>query len=192
MKQFILVFSLVFIYTFSSNAQKLRDIDKTPLDMAYYPDNFNHDRKFDPKPEWNDKALIRVIYSRPFKNNRVVFGNLVPYGKVWRTGANESTEIKFYENATIMGKVIPAGTYSMFTIPNEKSITIIFNKELDQFGHYSYKQELDVLRVDVPMNEQAESIENFTIQFNQVDDLVKNASMILAWDTTVVVLPITF
>ncbi|GAA4406722.1 hypothetical protein GCM10023187_26530 [Nibrella viscosa] len=154
------------------------------MDMAYYPDNFAHDRK------GNDKALVRVIYSRPAKNNRDVFGKLIPYGKVWRTGANEATEIKFYQDATIGGKKVKAGTYSLFTIPGENEWTIILNGDLDYWGAYSYKQENDVLRVTAPAKKSGTALENFTIQFAKANS--NDAVMRLGWDTTVVEVPLTF
>lgn len=97
-----------------SKAQGFKGPDKSPMDMAYFPDNFAHDRKKD------EKAVIRVVYSRPQKNGREVFGKLVPFGEVWRTGANEATEIKFYHDVELAGKHVNAGSYSLFTIPREK------------------------------------------------------------------------
>ena len=82
--------------------------------MAYFPNNFAHDRKGE------QEAVIRVIYSRPQKSGREIFGNLVPWKKVWRAGANEATEIKFYKDVEIGGKKVKAGTYSLFAIPDEK------------------------------------------------------------------------
>lgn len=190
MKQSTLILALFTLIVFSGNAQKLRGLDKSPMDMAYYPDNFAHDRKFSSKPEWNDKALIRVTYSRPNKKERVVFGNLIPFGKEWRAGANESTEIKFYTDASINGKSIKAGVYSLFIIPNEKEWTIIFNTDLDQWGGYNYKAEKDILRMVVPVKQVDEVVENFTIQFRQDGNKLSESIMTLAWDKTKVEIPI--
>src|SRR5688572_27740688 len=100
MKSNLIILLFAFIASLSCVAQTFRGLDKSPLDIAYFPDHFAHDRKE------GQKAMVKVVYSRPYKNNREVFGTLVPYGKVWRTGANEATEIKFYEDATVGGKKI--------------------------------------------------------------------------------------
>src|SRR3546814_1045144 len=90
---------------------------------------------------------------------RSVFGELEKYGKVWRTGANESTEIRFYTDATFGGKQIPAGTYSLFTIPNEGNWTVIINSATDGWGAYSYDQGKDVARVEVPAQRTSGTVE---------------------------------
>jgi hypothetical protein len=173
-----------------SNAQKFEALDESPMDMVYFPDNFSHDRKFDPKKINGLPAIIKVIYSRPAKKDRVVFGKLVPYEKVWRAGANEATEIKFYQDVTIDNKVISAGTYTLFVIPNEKEWIIIFNKDLDHWGDYSYTEANDILRVAVPTKNVSKVIENFSIKFEMGKE--KEALMLLGWDNTVVVLPIQY
>ncbi len=159
--------------------------------MAYYPDDFAHDRKFAPA-KVGDKGYARVIYSRPAKNGREVFGKLIPYGKVWRVGANEATEIKFLTDATVQGKKIKAGVYSFYAIPNETEWMLIFSSDLDQWGAYSYKPELDVLRVTAPVKKPEETVENLTIQFKKSGDNVKESIMMIAWDNTLVEVPVTF
>jgi hypothetical protein len=154
------------------------------MDMAYFPHNFAHDRK----P--GAKAIVRVIYSRPQKSGREVFGSLVPYGKVWRAGANEATEVKFYQDVELGGKKVKAGTYSLFTIPGEKEWTIILNTDLDYWGAYSYNAKNDLARVTAPAKEVNDSVENFTIQF--VDKGAKKGNMTIAWDKTAVEVPFTF
>ncbi|MVM30044.1 DUF2911 domain-containing protein [Spirosoma sp. HMF4905] len=182
---------LLICFTTVTQAQKLRGLDKSPMDMAYYPDDFAHDRKFAPA-KVGDKGYVRVTYSRPAKNGREVFGKLTPYGKVWRVGANEATEVKFFTDATIQGKKIKAGVYSLYAIPNETEWTLIFNSDLDQWGAYSYNQSLDVLRVTAPVKKPEETIENLTIQFKKVGENVKESIMMIAWDNTLVEVPITF
>jgi hypothetical protein len=135
-------------------------------------------------------AYVKIIYSRPLKKNREIFGKLVPYGEVWRTGANEATEITLTRDVTIMGKPVPAGTYSLFTIPQQNIWTIILNKELGQWGAYNYNSKQDFGRWDVPVNRlPGKSQEIFTIQFtnkNNVTDLS------ICWDDICVTLPIQF
>lgn len=176
---FCLLLSLSVVGTW---AQGFRNPDKSPMDAAYFPDNFAHDRKGD------EKALVRVIYSRPVKNGREVFGKLIPYDKVWRTGANENAEIKFYQDATIQGKKIKAGTYSLFSIPGETQWTIILNSDLDNWGAFKYKEANDVARFTVPSKKSETPIESFSIQFPKGSD----ALLRMGWDTTIVELPITF
>jgi hypothetical protein len=192
MKKTFVLSTLLFLLILEVNAQKMRGIDKSSMDMAYYPDNFAHDRKFAPKLIGDMPAIVRVTYSRPAKKEREIFGTkIVPFGEVWRVGANESTEIKFYQDVTIQGKTIKAGTYSLFAIPNATEWTIILNKDLDFWGAYSYNKDNDVLRVNIPVKKTEEVIENFSIQCVKGSN-DKEIIMKMAWDTTLVELPIGF
>jgi hypothetical protein len=188
----IILFSCIFaLLALETNAQKLRGIDKSPMDMAYYPDNFAHDRKFAPKLIGDMPAIVRVIYSRPAKKEREIFGTkMVPYGEVWRLGANESTEIKFYQDVTIQGKTVKAGTYSLFAIPTATEWTLVLNKDLDFWGAYSYNAANDVLRVSVPTKKTDGVVEDFSIQIVNAGE--KQATMKMAWDMTMVEVPIGF
>ena len=183
MNKSTLIYCLLSLMTLGAYAQGFRAVDKSPMDYAYFPDHFAHDRKD------GEKALVRATYSRPSKNGREVFGKLVPYGKVWRTGANENTEIKFYQDATIQGKKVKAGTYSLFTIPGETEWTVILNSDLDYWGAFKYNQANDVMRFTVPAKKSTDApLENFSINFPKGNDAV----MRLGWDNTVVEVPITF
>nr|WKN37807.1 DUF2911 domain-containing protein [Tunicatimonas sp. TK19036] len=173
---------LLIVTLTASVAQDFRGLDQSPLDVAYYPDNFAHDRKA------GEKAVIKVVYSRPQMKGRTIFGDKVPYGEVWRTGANEATEVKFYEDVTIDGKSLAAGTYALFSIPDEDEWTIIFSSDLDYWGAYSYKEGNDVLRVTAPVTSLDNPVEAFTIQFTESD---QQAVMQLAWEKTMARLPIT-
>ena len=184
MKKLFFASLLLMLFSTVLNAQNFRGLDKSPMDMAYFPDNFAHDRK----P--GEKAVARVIYSRPQKGGREIFGKLIPYGKVWRVGANEATEIKLYQDIELAGKKVAAGTYSLFAIPGEKEWTIILNNDLDQWGAYSYKAENDVVRVVAPATNLNDAVENFTIQFNKKGE--KGGEMKLAWDKMVVTVPFTY
>lgn len=185
----ILCVSILIVLNFSGlEAQNFFEVDKSPMDMVYYPNDYAHDRRFAPQRIGSDTAMIRVIYSRPAKNGRELFGKLMPYGKVWRTGANEATEIKFYRDLRFGGMDIKAGTYALFTIPETNEWTIILNSALDHWGAYSYKAEQDVLRIKVPVMTNTRTLENFSIVFEKVDD--KKAMMFLGWDTLLVKIPI--
>lgn len=192
MKKTLLLLCLSGLFIIEAKAQKMRGIDKSSMDMAYYPDNFAHDRKFAPKLIGDMPAIVRVTYSRPAKKEREVFGTkIVPYGEVWRLGANESSEIKFYQDVTIQGKKVKAGTYSLFAIPTATEWTIILNKDLDFWGAYSYNKDNDVLRVSVPTKKTEEVVENFSIQCVKGSN-DKETTMKMAWDMTLVEVPISF
>lgn len=128
-----------------------------------------------------------MVYGRPHKNDRKIFGELVPYGQVWRTGANESTEITTTREIEIGGKRLPARTYALYSIPGEKSWTIILNNDLGQWGSYRYQESLDMLRFDVKPEKSDKIYEPFTIllQGNGND-----VTMSLIWDDTRVNIPI--
>ena len=189
MKQLLTILCMLTIST-ASFSQKMPGLDKSPMDMAYYPNDFAHDRKFAPKLIGDTPAIVRVIYSRPAKKDREIFGGMIKYDKVWRMGANEAAEIKFYRDVTINGNKVAAGTYALYAIPNADEWTIILSTDLDQWGAYSYTEDKDVLRVSVPVKSIDEVVENFTIQFVKSTD--QEATMKLAWDKTLVEVPIKF
>lgn len=169
-----------------AQAANLPAVDKSPMDMCYYPANY-------PVLKIQDKAteplVARVVYSRPKKEGRTVFGGLVEYGKLWRLGANEATEFELYKPAVIGGKKIAKGRYTLYAIANEKTWTIIINKETDTWGSFKYNQAKDVLRTEVPVQQVTEPIEALAMTFEKTNGTVK---LIIAWDTVKVALPITF
>lgn len=184
MKFITVSFAFLLILGNTAIGQSFRSPDKSPLDVAYFPDHFAHDRKE------GQKAIVKVYYSQPQKKDREIFGKKVPYGKVWRTGANEAVEFKAYQDISIGGEKLAAGTYSLFTIPGEKEWTIIINTDLDYWGAYRYKQENDVLRVVVPSKSMDKVVEAFSIRFAEAGD--NAAVMRLAWDQTLVEVPIAY
>ncbi len=127
---------------------------------------------------------IAITYSRPNVKDRVIFGGINPYGQVWRTGANAATTINFTENVIIEGNKVPAGTYSLFTIPDKDEWTVILNKTVKQWGAYSYKQADDFLRFKVKPVHLDEKRETFTIQF--ANQTTKSSDMHLVWDHTAI------
>lgn len=139
-----------------------------------------------------EDAYVKVTYSRPHLRGREAFmedAQLAPLGEVWRTGANEATEITLTKDVKLAGKEVPAGTYSIFTIPKEDSWTIILNKDLGQWGAYKYDQELDLVRFEVPVTEAKESYEPFTIMFDQTNG---DVNMQMVWGKTMVNIPVEF
>lgn len=127
---------------------------------------------------------ISVSYSRPNVKGRKIFGALEPYDKVWRTGANSATVVKFTDAIKVEGKDLPAGEYALFTIPGKTEWTIIFNKGVKEWGAYTYSEANDVLRVKVKPIALKEKVETFTIQFANVYDT--SAQMQLSWENTLV------
>ncbi|MEO8044054.1 MAG: DUF2911 domain-containing protein [Spartobacteria bacterium] len=132
---------------------------------------------------------VSVDYSRPNVRGREIFGGLVPYGTVWRTGANSSTKIKFSDAVKIGGKDVPAGEYAFYTLPNKDEWTIILSKETKGWGAYDYKQDTDALRVTVKPTELANPVESFTIGFENLKD--DGATLALEWDKTRVPVELT-
>ena len=157
-----------------SYAQKFDNLDDAPVDISYLTT-----RKI-PKP------LIKVVYGRPQKESNTVFGDQVPSGEIWRTGANEATEVKFYTDMSFGRKLVKAGTYVLHTIPGEKEWTIILNSNTDTWGSFFYDESKDVVRIKIPTKE-AEAIDIFSIGFKQD---FNNIFMVLAWDQTRIDIPL--
>jgi hypothetical protein len=132
---------------------------------------------------------IELNYSRPGMKGRKIFGDLVPFGKVWRTGANNATTITFADEVTIGGKKVAAGKYGVLTIPDQSSWTVIITKQLDVTSPAAYKQESDVVRVTATPVDLPWSIETFTMMFGNVKS--NSCELQMMWDKTVVIIPIT-
>lgn len=133
-------------------------------------------------------SSVELIYSRPGARGRKIFGDLVPYGKVWRTGANNATRIKFADDVTIGGQTLKAGEYALYTVPNEKEWEIIINKGSANWGT-DYKQEDDILRVKAKPTQLDQPVETFTMQFANVKS--NSADLQIVWEKTSVSVPIT-
>ena len=108
-------------------------------------------------------TTITIDYSRPSVKGRQVWSELAPYGKVWRTGANEATTFEVNNDVTVEGKALPAGKYALFTIPGQNEWTVIFNKEPNQWGAFKYDEGKDALRVTVKPKKAPKMTEQFTI-----------------------------
>ena len=125
---------------------------------------------------------IALTYQRPNINGRIIFGNLVPYNEVWRTGANSLPVIKFEEEVTIEGNKVPAGTYGILTIPTKGDWTIILTKNSNQWGAYTYDKKDDLVRFNVKSTKLSNKVETFTMQFDNVT--TNSATLSLAWENT--------
>jgi hypothetical protein len=140
------------------------------------------DKPASPKAETSGKvgaATVKITYCQPSARNRKIMGGLVPFGEVWRTGANEATTLEFDKPVKVEGKDVPAGKYALFTIPGENEWTIILNKETKQWGAYKYNDKEDLLRVTVKPTKTANFVETFNISTGK-DEIV------LKWENTAV------
>ena len=141
-----------------------------------------------------DSLNVDVFYNRPYKKGRQIFGGLVPYGKVWRTGANEATIFETNKALNFKGKTLKAGKYTLWTIPGEDAWSIIFNTEYGQWG-INYDGEAnrnpakDILSIEVPAVQQEREFEQFTISFEKTGE---DAEMVLIWDKTLVAVPFSY
>lgn len=133
-------------------------------------------------------SKITVDYGRPGVKGRDIFGKLVPYNEVWRTGANSSTKITFGQEVNFGGKNVPAGTYALFIIPQEQKWKIILNKDSQQWGAFGYNDKLNVTDIEVPVQKITPQIEWFTIELNPTKE--DQMDMKIEWEHAKVVVPI--
>lgn len=185
-KLFIIIISVVLSTTLRAQSGGMPPLDKSPMDMCYYPVNY-------PVLKIQDKIteplLARVIYSRPQKSGRVIFGGLIKYGEVWRLGANEATEIEFFKHVKIAGKKISRGRYTLYAIVNENTWTLIINKETNTWGSFKYDAKKDVLRMELPVQKTDPVVDSFSMLFEKT---ATGCSLLIAWDNIRVSMPVTF
>jgi len=136
-----------------------------------------------------DQINISVDYCRPYKKGREIFGDLLPYDAYWRTGANEPTIIKFSKDVKFGGQLVREGSYRLYTIPKEKTWTVVLNSELDKWGYWEPKPELDVVRVVVDVFVLKDVKEQFQISLPQNENGVE---LVMEWDRTGTAVSITF
>lgn len=172
-----LVLTLALVFSYTANAQKFPDLDKSPMDAATYPSSY----------KVSDKA-VKITYSRPQLNGRDV-AKLTPNDEVWRTGANEAPEITLYKNVQFGDTKVKAGTYTLFTIPGEKEWTVILSSASNVWGAYTYKKDQDVARIKVPSTQSKDILEAFSIVF---EESTTGADMYMGWGTLRVKVPFTF
>lgn len=151
---------------------------------AHSPEDISH---------YEEASLkLEVIYNRPYKKDRIIFGNLVPYGEVWRTGANEATTFFSNEDLLADGSFLKAGTYTLWTIPMKDSWKVIFNSKMYPWGidldkKASRDPAFDVLTLEIPVTQPDIILEQFSIYFEKANDLV---FLKLGWDQTLVAIPL--
>ncbi len=170
---FVLTLVLIVISSKDVNAQIFDSLDSSPHDIAYFKTN-----KTTPQ--------VKVVYGRPIAKDTQVFGTQIPFGKVWGTGSNEATEIKFYQDTMFGNKFVKAGVYVLYTIPKENYWTIILNSKTDTYGAHFYNPENNIAQIEVPATK-GEMVNYFSIAFS-----VKNygSQMVLAWAKTRVKVPL--
>jgi hypothetical protein len=160
--------------------------DHSPMDMVYFPSDY-------PLLKMAGKTtlppLMRIIYSRPQKENRKIFNGLVKYDTPWRLGANEATEVEFFSAATIQNKKIEPGRYILFCIPQETKWTLVLNSNLYSWGLEQNRQK-DLMQFEVPVEKNNVIIEYFTIATEKVSD--KSANIIFLWDDVKTKLQVNF
>ena len=187
MKSLLLLMSIVFCLNTSLLAQnKIPPVDQSPLDISYYPENYPASKA---QKKTTEPLIARVIYSRPGMNGRKIFGALIEYGKVWRLGANEATEIEFFKDVLINKIKVKKGRYSLCAIPNPNKWSVILNKEIDSWGTFLYDSTKDVVRIEVVPELTEQTIDPFTIYFEKNN--LQNINLNIYWENTKVVLPIT-
>ena len=160
-------------------------IDISPIDMAYFPADY-------PIQKMNDSAktspVARVIYSRPHRQNRQIFGSLLKWGQPWRLGANEATEIQFFQPVTIQKKRIEKGQYVLYAIPYEDHWTIVFNTNLYSWG-LKFNPAKDIAKFDIPSTTKNQQVEYFSMLFEKT---ATGADLVMAWEAVEARLPIQF
>jgi hypothetical protein len=148
------------------------------MDMSYFPVDYPIDKM---SGKTTAPPVVRVIYSRPHRQGRTIFGALVKYGEPWRLGANEATEIEFFRSVTIQNRRIPKGKYVLYAIPQQDKWTIVFNTNLNTWGlHQDVKD--DVFRFDVPVQTATTPIEYYSMVFESESG---GAALVMAWDKVV-------
>ena len=160
--------------------------DRSPMDMVYFPTDY-------PLLKMAGKTsappLMRIIYSRPQKQGRPIFGGLVKYDVPWRLGANESTEIEFFSAATVAGKKVKAGRDVLYCIPQETKWTFVLNSNLYSWGLEQNKLK-DLMQFEVPVEKTNLAIEYFTIACEKKSE--KSTALIFLWDDVKAKLPVSF
>lgn len=186
-KIFLITISYLSLHAAFAQADSIRDVpvDNSQMDISYFPVNYPLQKS----QNLTKEALqARLIYSRPLINHRAVFGNLIQYNKIWRLGANESTEIEFFTPVKFGGTKVNKGRYTLYAIPGLNAWTFLLNSITDTWGSFSYDPAKDVAKVTVPVERLSNPVERFSMYF----DKSKNGfNLVSAWDSVKLSLPIS-
>jgi len=153
------------------------------MDMSYYPVDYP---KLKMSGNVKEPLIARVIYSRPQKDNRVIFGDLIKYGSVWRLGANEASEIEFFKDVIINNQKVQKGRYILYCIPYENKWTLVLNNDLFTWG-LKIDTSKDAYKFTIPIAKTRFPYEVFTMEFEKAD---KGAQLNMEWDSVKAALPI--
>lgn len=173
-KSLILFMISVLISSTQVQGQSFDSIDQNPQDIAYF------------RPGVKSKPQVKVVYGRPKAQDDVVFGTQVPFGEIWETGSNESTEVQFFCDVMFGNKFVRAGKYVLYTVPNKNYWTIILNEKTDTYGAHFYDPEYNVAKIEVPV-QKGNKLDVFSIGFNTKD---YGTQMTLAFARTRVKIPL--
>ena len=170
----IILLALVFMLNNALIAQQFSGVDKNPHDIVYYRSGLE------------STPQVKVVYGRPNAKGKKVFGTQIPFGEIWHTGSNESTEVKFYTDVMFGNKFVKAGKYSLYAIPNKNYWIIILNGKTDTYGAHFYDPKYNIATIEVPAVK-GQRLENFSIGFSSKN---YGTHMILAWAETRVKIPL--
>lgn len=160
-------------------------VDKSPMDMSYYPVDYP---KLKMSKNAQEPLVARVIYSRPQKSGRTIFGDVLKYGHIWRLGANEATEVEFFKDVMIENEKVEKGRYVLYCIPFENKWTLILNSDLFTWG-LKIDSTKDAYKFTIPINKTNYPFEVFTMEFEKAG---KGAELIMEWDSVRAKLAFTF
>lgn len=176
----------------SVNDSMSLSVDKSPMDMIYFPVDFPKEKMVDPA---GGNPVARVIYSRPQKKGRAIFADstgtqnfIQQYGKAWRLGANEATEIEFFKDVIISGQKLAQGRYIIYCIPYSYKWIIIFNDNLYSWGLH-FDQTKDIIKTELPVIKNNASLEYLTMSFQEAPH---GCNLVMAWGNVKVSMPIIF
>ena len=172
-KIIIAIYAIV-LFSTKQYAQSFTKLDDIPQDISYYRESMAM------------PPMVKVIYGRPTLDEDKTLKDEVPLNKIWRTGANEATEVKFYQDVLFGDQLIKKGTYVLLTVPGKDEWEIILNKNLDVWGAFQYDPSKDIARIKVPVSK-AERLNIFSIAFKRIKNEIQ---MVLGWDNTRVKIPI--
>lgn len=159
-----------------AQGNRVPPVDKSPLDISFYPPNYP---VLKIQQKITEPLVARVIYSRPSKGGRTILGDLVEYGKVWRMGANEATEIELFKDIKVQSQKLKKGKYTLYAIPAQDHWTIVFNRETDTWGAFIYDAAKDALRIDLKSERSKEMHEILSMYFEKNDT---GFELIMLWD----------
>lgn len=171
----IILLALTAINSMRVNGQIFENLDENPHDIAYF------------RPAEKSGPQVKVVYGRPVAKDEVVFGTQIPFGEVWHTGSNESTEVQFFCDVMFGNKFVKAGKYALYTIPDRNYWTVILNSKTDTYGVHFYDPEYDVASISVPVVKGNQKMDRFTIAFKSRD---YGTQMVLAFARTRVKIPL--